>query len=247
MGTVVSFSVLAGSPSSEHALGVIDEACGLLHELDSTFSTWIEHSPMSRYRSGEIALADAPGELAEVLACCEHARALSRGWFDPWAMPGGVDPTGLVKGWAVERCLDLFRHRGITAALINAGGDVGVLGEPSPGQPWRLGIRHPWREDALARVILSQVAVATSGHYERGFQLIDPFSGELSCYVASATVTGPSLALADALATAAAVAGPAALEIVTAIDGYEAYLILLDGTELLSEGLSTAGASPTGP
>jgi thiamine biosynthesis lipoprotein len=241
MGTVVSFSVLAGS---EHALEAIDEACGLLHALDSTFSTWLQHSPMSRYRSGQIAIDEAPEELACVLACCERARELSRGWFDPWAMPGGVDPTGLVKGWAVERCLDLLQARGISAALINAGGDVGVLGAPSPGQPWRVGIRHPWREDALARVILTEVAVATSGHYERGFQLIDPFSGELSCSVASATVTGPSLALADALATAAAVAGPVALEIVAGIEGYEAYLILPDGTELVSDGLTSAPTNP---
>lgn len=237
MGTVVSLSVLGGSVPAERALAAIDDACALLHQTDSTFSTWLDHSPMNRYRLGKLSLQEAPAELAEVLGLCDHARQLSRGWFDPWAMPGGVDPTGLVKGWAVERCLDLLRRRGITAALINAGGDVGVLGEPTPGCPWQIGIRHPWREDALARIIPASGAVATSGHYERGPHLIDPFSGEPSCVVASATVTGPSIALADALATAAAVAGPVALEFVTGVAGYDVYLILGDGTELASEGL----------
>lgn len=236
MGTVVSFFVLAGALSTSDTLAAIDDACGVLHRVDTTFSTWIERSPMSRYRSGEIALDEAPEELVEVLGRCEVARGLSGGWFDPWAMPGGVDPTGLVKGWAVDRCIDLLQRRGAGAALINAGGDVGVFGEPSPGQPWRVGIRHPWRTDALARVIETRVAVATSGNYERGPHLVNPFNGEPTCSVASATVTGPSLSLADALATAAAVAGPVALDIVAAIDGYDLYLIGSDGSELASDG-----------
>ena len=59
---------------------------------------------------GEIGLEEAPPEVAEVLELCRRAREASDGWFDPWAMPGGVDPTGLVKGWAVERALDELKR-----------------------------------------------------------------------------------------------------------------------------------------
>ena len=79
-----------------------------LRWVDDVFSTWKPESPVSRLRRGEIGLGDAPPEVAEVLELCRRAREASDGWFDPWAMPGGVDPTGLVKGWAVERALDEF-------------------------------------------------------------------------------------------------------------------------------------------
>lgn len=249
MGTVVSFCLPGGDISREAASEAIEVACTLLHQLDAIFSTWIVHSPMNRYRSGQITLDKAPPAIAEVLTRCEVARELSKGWFDPWAMPGGVDPTGLVKGWAVERCLDVLRSAGLRDALVNAGGDVGVMGEASPGQPWQIGIRHPWRADSLARVIPTRVGVATSGPYERGFHLVNPFTTKQAHPgpVASATVTGPSLALADALATAAAVAGRAAVEFVSDIDGYELYLIGADGSEVSTAGLRITAGLPSTP
>ena len=81
-----------------------------LRWVDDVFSTWKPESPVSRLRRGEIRLEDAPPEVAEVLELCRRAREASDGWFDPWAMPGGVDPTGLVKGWAAQRAL--AHHRG---------------------------------------------------------------------------------------------------------------------------------------
>jgi thiamine biosynthesis lipoprotein len=209
-----------------------------------------------------------PPEFAEVLAECHAAKAASGGWFDPWAMPGGFDPTGLVKGWATERALEALRGAGMAGALVNGGGDVAVFGAPAGGQRWRVGIRHPWRADALACVIeLGQgpvteergvgpaggsggsppraglgpagdsggsppgAGLATSGPYERGAHLIDPATGRPASRAASATVTGPSLALADALATGMAVGGDEALALVAGLPGYAGYLIRPDGSE----------------
>jgi thiamine biosynthesis lipoprotein len=73
-------------------------------------------------------------------------------------------------------------------------------------------------------------AIATSGTYERGHHLIDPHTGRPGARAASASVTGPDLGLADALATAVAVAGPPGLDLVEALDGYEALIIALDGS-----------------
>jgi thiamine biosynthesis lipoprotein len=231
MGTVFSFALVPGTLPDADLRSAISAACACLHEADTTFSTWDPGSPVSRYRRGDAELAGLPAEVAEVLAACQAARRASGGWFDPWAMPGGFDPTGLVKGWTVDRALAILRRAGLPAAMINGGGDLAVFGRPGPGQHWRAGIRHPWRADALAGVVEVTAALATSGSYERGPHLIDPATGEPACRAASATVTGPRLALADALATAVAVGGDGALAAVTAAPGYAAYLIRPDGSE----------------
>lgn len=231
MGTVVSFAVVPGRLSGAASGRAIRSACALLHDADAIFSTWDSRSPVSRLRRGDASLSDLPAEVAEVLNLCQDAREASGGWFDPWAVPGGVDPTGLVKGWAAEQALAVLRKAGPQAAMVNAGGDIAVFGAPAPGERWRIGIRHPWRADAFAAVIEATAAIATSGSYERGRHLLNPFTGELASQAASATITGPSLALADALATAVAVGGDEALGFVAEMDGYAGYLIRPDGSE----------------
>jgi FAD:protein FMN transferase len=231
MGTVFSFRVLPGGLAARTVTAAIQAACRTIHEADATFSTWDTGSPVSRFRRGEIDGGALPATVLDVLAECQAARSVSAGWFDPWAMPGGFDPTGLVKGWAVDRALAELRQAGVPAALINGGGDVAAFGSPAPGERWRVGIRHPWRADALACVVEAEAAVATSGSYERGPHLIDPHTGQPAARAASATVTGPRLALADALATALAVGGDPVLAAVAAVPGYAAYLIRPDGTE----------------
>jgi FAD:protein FMN transferase len=110
MGTVVSFAVLPAAPARggphrrrPDPATAIQAACALLHQADAVFSTRDPQSPLSRLRRGDLAEADGPACLAEVPMACEAAREASGGWFDPWAMPGGYDPTGLVKGWAVDQ------------------------------------------------------------------------------------------------------------------------------------------------
>lgn len=240
MGTVVSFVVDPGALGDDAVQSALARACRVLHETDETFSTWKPQSPVSRLRRGEATIAELPTEVATVLGLCEYAKAVSRGWFDPWAMPGGVDPTGLVKGWAAERALTELVQSGVPAAMVNAGGDLAVHGRPSPEEAWRVGIRHPWRVDALACVVEADAAVATSGAYERGEHLLDPHSRKPITRAASATVTGPSLAIADALATALVVAGADEIGFVTALAGYDAYVIGPDGSELASNGIRFA-------
>ena len=130
MGTVVSFHVDAGECRVGDARAAVAAACARLHELDDIFSTWKPGSPMSLFRAGRVRLEDAPTEMALVLRLCEEAKALSQGWFDPWAMPGGFDPTGLVKGWATEQALAILRLAGVEAAIVNGGGDVALFGLP---------------------------------------------------------------------------------------------------------------------
>ena len=170
-----------------------------------------------------------------MLVICERARDLSGGWFDPWAMPGGVDPTGYVKGWAAEQALAEFAGSGACGVLVNAAGDIASAGAMVSGEPFRIGITDPFAPRQLAAVVRLTGAIATSGSYQRGPHLISPRTGQPGARAASASVTGPDLGLADALATALAVAGEPGLDIVAQIDGYEALLIGEDRSRAWTE------------
>ncbi|MCU1490313.1 MAG: thiamine biosynthesis lipoprotein [Acidimicrobiaceae bacterium] len=243
MGTAVVLECFAeeGSPYEEaRAVVALARARAELHRIDAVFSTWKPDSPMSRFRRGELAEKEVPAELVSVLARCGELREATRGWFDPWALPGGVDPTGLVKGWAAGRALELLREAGGSGALVNAAGDVAVSGSPGGGEPWRIGIVDPSDPRQLAAVVAVQGSVATSGTYERGAHLVDPFSGRRRARAAAATVCGPDPGTADALATALAVGGPEALDCLEELPGYEALLIGRDGHKRATAGFPFA-------
>ena len=115
MGTVVTIDLYGDERLDERNLDrCVDAAESVLHEADGVFSTWKSHSPLSRLRRGELTIGEVPTAVLDVLDECRTARRLSRGWFDPWSLPGGVDPTGLVKGWAAQRALDPLRGQGLS-------------------------------------------------------------------------------------------------------------------------------------
>ena len=242
MGTVISIEAHLGELGADAAWVALARAKASLLRADAVFSTWKPNSPMSRLRRGEIAIGEGPGEIADVLARCEEARRLSGGWFDPWAMPGGVDPTGLVKGWAAARAAELLEVGGLAAAMVNAGGDVATFGEPVAGEPWRIGVQDPFRRDQLVAIAAVRSAIATSGCYERGEHLIDPHTGARRADAASASVVGPDLGIADALATAICVAGPGALELLTDT-AYEGLVVAHDGELVATRGFPFAPES----
>jgi FAD:protein FMN transferase len=178
----------------------LERAFGWLRWVDRTFSTYDADSEISRLNAGELGLADAHPLVREVLARCEALRAATNGYFDASApLGGGVDPSGLVKGWAVDVAFAGLRRAGARALCIEAGGDVRVA-----GGPWRIGIRNPHRREHLAAVVVLQSgAVATSGAYERGPHVVDPHTGRPPAGTLSVTMIDRTLAQADAHATAA--------------------------------------------
>ncbi|MGD0945193.1 MAG: FAD:protein FMN transferase [Acidimicrobiales bacterium] len=231
MGTVVTFDIYCDDHVAQHKAHVhIARARAILHHADALFSTWKEHSPINRLRRGDITLDEAPGEVKAVLGTCAEARAKSGGWFDPWAMPGGVDPTGYVKGWAAQRARDALARAGIRGAIVNAAGDIATYRCPEASNLFRIGIVDPQAPHRLACVVELDGAIATSAAYERGEHLIDPHSGQPCSRVASASVTGPDLGLADALATALAVAGEEGLAMIETHKDYHGLVIGWDGS-----------------
>ena len=207
MGTAISLDL-------RDTIGVeaVEAAFAVLRDVDARFSTYRSDSEVSRLARGEVTPVGASPEMQEVLRLCEEARRRTDGYFDAHrVMPGGaVDPSGLVKGWSVERAGRILRDAGARHFMINAGGDVLARGEAEPGRSWRIGIRHPIEPGRVAAVVLaSDLAVATSGAYERGDHVLDPHTGRPPTGMLSVTVAGPDLTFADAFATGVLAMGPA--------------------------------------
>ena len=236
MGTVVSFDVpaWAGPDSGDDA--VLSRAVRWLHWADATFSPYRDDSDVSRFGRGSLKLAECAPELAEVLSACAEVAALSGGYFT--TTPGGrFDPSGYVKGWAIERAAAMLTAAGSAEHSVNGGGDIQCIGDRGAGQPWRVGIADPLRPGTLALVVTGRdFAVATSGPAERGPHIINPHTGRPATGLASITVVGAGLAAADAYATAAFAMGPAARDWMETVDGYEAFAITPAGAAWQTSG-----------
>jgi thiamine biosynthesis lipoprotein len=229
MGTVVSFDVPDWAGHDAGSGPVLDGVVQWLHWVDAMFSPYRDDSEVSRFGRGSLALADCAPEMAEVLAACAEVSTLSGGYFTAW--PGGrFDPSGYVKGWAIERAAAMLTAAGSAEHSVNGGGDIQCVGDRGPGQAWRVGITDPLRPGSLALVVTGQdFAVATSGVAERGAHIVNPHTGQPAAGLASLTVVGARLAATDAYATAAFAMGPAARDWVEGLDGYEAFAITPGG------------------
>jgi thiamine biosynthesis lipoprotein len=202
---------------------LVTEAFAWLSWVDATFSTFREDSEVSRIGRGELDPRDAHPAVRAVTAECDRLAALTGGYFDAWA-GGGFDPSGYVKGWAGERLSRVLYRRGATDHCVNLGGDVRVRGQARPGAGWQVGIRD--MTGRIVRVVVADdLAVATSGAYERGSHILNPITGEPATGLGSVTVFGPDLGVADAFATALFAAGrPALVNRLPA--GYSALVLL---------------------
>jgi thiamine biosynthesis lipoprotein len=245
MGTVVSFDVrFAAEPERAAMSAAVADAVAWLHRVDDVFSTYRPDSQVSRLSRGELRLADCDGDVAEVLELCAQVGRESDGYFSS-TYGGKLDPTGLVKGWAVQRTSELLSTAGSAHHLVNGGGDIQAVGGSAPGTPWHVGISHPLARDAVASVVrLTDGAVATSGTAERGLHVLDPFTGQPAQALASVTVVGGDLIRSDAYATAAIAMGARAHRWLEGCAGYEAFAVAADGLGWWTSGYPRVGTVP---
>ncbi|MCZ7533037.1 MAG: FAD:protein FMN transferase [Acidimicrobiia bacterium] len=240
MGTAVSIDIRDPHCSPDAVMDVV----GWLHHVDRTFSTYDNATQISALGRGDITLAEATDEVRDVLRMCEVIRTETADAFDAFDIPAPngtrLDPSGLVKGWAIEQASGILEEHGCENLCINAGGDIAIRGHPLGMEPWRVGIRHPEMRDAVALVVKvsERCAVATSATYERGPHIIDPRSGDPALNLASVTVIGPNLGIADAYATAIYVMGLGGLEWIEGHAGYDAYAITHHGSTSWSSGFN---------
>jgi thiamine biosynthesis lipoprotein len=228
-GTHVTFD-LRDEILPDDVEAILADAVVYLHQVDAWFSTYRVDTPITMYRNGLIPLFRTPTVVQEVLAACQFAKTLTHGAFDPWAVKGGVDPSGYVKGWAAGQVADQLVRAGIRNVCVNASGDIACRGLQAPGEQWAIGIINPYDTQQIVEVVhVGDGAVATSGLYERGNHIKNPRTGTTEVHYDSATIIGPDAGLADALATAALLEGPGAAAWFADLPGWSVYFIK-DGT-----------------
>jgi len=245
-------SLATGVTRVEHIMGMpivvdvrdVDDAAALeplfdwFRFVDRTFSTYIRDSEISRLNRGELALSETHRDVREVLALCEELREETKGYFDIRAeRKDFVDPSGLVKGWSVDRAAVIGDELGWRNYAINAGGDIRLRGGALPAPVWRVGIQHPTERQQIAAVVVGDdLAVATSGAYARGEHVFDPHTRRPPEGVLSVTIAGPDLATADAFATAAFAMGLNGPAWTARLRGYGAMTLMADGRSLRTPG-----------
>jgi len=216
MGMPISIALRGRHANDADGEAAWQAALEVLHGADRMFSPHRDDSAVSRMARHELSPEECPAEVREVLALGERAREQSGGAFDvrrPDPDVGTVlDPSGVVKGWAVDRAARAFDGLADTDVCLSAGGDLvcrtGMAGSPG----WRIGIEHPHDPAGVVAVVpVRNGAVATSGLAHRGAHIVDARSGRTPTEVASVTVVGPDLVWADIDATAAFALGADAL------------------------------------
>jgi len=239
MGMPISLAVRGGLAETPAADGAWAEAMAELRWVDLVFSTWKHDSYVSRLARSEISLADCPPEVAEVIALAERAEAESDGAFSCYLPDDNgrrcFDPTGVVKGWAVERAARSLRRLDGTDFALSAGGDLVCRTVRPDAPPWQVGIEDPHDPQRLvATVPVHTGGVATSGTAHRGSHLVDARTGRPPEGVASVSVIAASLTWADIDATAAYAQGTHAADWLRGRPGRTGLVVWADGrTEIV--------------
>jgi FAD:protein FMN transferase len=235
MGMPISLALRGRHAASVVASAAWEAVISQLREVDLIFSTYREDSIINRVDRGELTLGECPPEVAQVFELGREAERLSDGAFSIMlrTVDGRrrLDPSGVVKGWAVERASQFLAALDDTDFCLSAGGDM-VCHTADPGRvAWRIGIEHPHRPKNLIAVVpVRSGAVATSGTAHRGAHLVDPRTGRPPSGVASVTVIAESLTWADIDATAAYVQGRDAASWLQTRPIHSALIVWDDGT-----------------
>lgn len=225
MGMPISVEIVDDGVTAE----IFDKVFAYFEQVDARYSTYKPDSEISQINRG-LPRGRWSREMRAVLKLCQQTKRETDGYFDI-EHDGQLDPSGLVKGWAIKNAADLLTVAGYHDFYVEAGGDIQVSGRPATGESWRVGIRNPFNRDEIIKTVaVSTEGVATSGSYIRGQHIYNPLApGQVIDDIVGLTVIGPDIYNADRFATAAFAMGHHAASFIEALEGYEAYMVDKNG------------------
>lgn len=229
---------IADAGANEEAIG---KAFEYFRYVDRTFSTYKPESEMMRINRGELPSALWSADMKEILALAEETKRATDGYFDIVNRDGQIDPSGIVKGWAIRNAARLLEADGYENFYVDAGGDVEVRGLNGKNELWRIGILNPFDPKEIVKVVYaSGRGVATSGTYIRGDHIYNPKdSGAPQGEIVSLTVIGPDIHEADRFATAAFAMGPRGIEFIEKLQPFEGYMIDKNGIATMTSNFAS--------
>jgi len=221
MGMPITVEILDASATEAD----IERVFAYFRFIDETFSTYKEESEISKINRGELAEEEYSDAVKMILALSEQTRQETHGYFDI-ERDGFIDPSGIVKGWAIFQAAQMLKEAGFGNFYIDAGGDIQVAGTKN-GHPWRVGIRNPFNRNENVKVLsITDKGVATSGTAIRGQHIYNPYQPQRTIQdIVSLTVIGPNVYEADRFATAAFAMGKKGIYFIEQLAGFEGYMI----------------------
>ncbi|MBN2739562.1 MAG: FAD:protein FMN transferase [Rhodobacteraceae bacterium] len=217
---------------------LIDEVFSEFANVDARFSPYRDDSELSRLNAGALHAEEISAQMREVLEIARDISAATGGYFDPLRPDGNLDPSGVVKGWAILRAARQIAAAGQRNFCVDAGGDIQCAGTDAHGAAWRIGIQSPFNPDHVVKVVTPKGGgMATSGNYVRGDHIYNPHQpSEPVTEIVSLTVIAPDVLTADLHATAGFAMGARGIYHIEATAGLEGYAIAPDGTALATTG-----------
>lgn len=236
---------LMGMPITVHVVdknvrqAILDEVYAYFATIDDRFSTYKETSEISAINKHSVKADQYSDEMKEVFWLAEKTKQESLGYFDI-VRHGHIDPSGIVKGYAILNASQKLLRAGFQNFFIDAGGDIQVHGKNDEGQPWTVGIRNPFQANEIVKVIqVNDQGVATSGTASRGQHIYNPHKADQAITdIVSITVIGPNIVEADRFATAAFAMGLQGIQFIEARNGLEGYMIDRQGIATMTHGFS---------
>lgn len=233
MGMPITVEIVDASADA----GAFDAVYAYFDYVDQTFSPFKPTSAVSRVNRGELTLAAACRDMQTILELAEQTKVATRGYFDVWH-EGVFNPSGIVKGWAIDEAASLLYRKGFRNFYVDAGGDAQAYGMNAHGQPWRVGICNPFNLSQIVKTVtLDERGIATSGTYMRGAHIYNPKdNADPLDEIVSVTVIGPDVLEADRFATAAFAMGRNGIYFIETLPDFEAYQIDRQGQALMTTG-----------
>lgn len=213
----------------------IDEVFSYFHYIDNIFSTYKNDSIISKINRNEIDEKDYPETVIEVFELIEQTRQETKGYFSMY-LGGQIDPSGLVKGYAIHQGADILRKKGYKNFYVEIAGDSEVVGKKN-NEKWKVGILNPFNLSEIIQVVsLENQGIATSGNYQRGSHIYNPVTGTVADAIASMSVIANNVYDADRFATAAFAMGEKGIYFLENLDGVEGYMVKRDKTSIQTTG-----------
>lgn len=226
MGMPVKVEIIGQAPAS-----LMDKVFAHFTAVDKRFSLYKPESEISAFNQGKIADDDLSPDMDEVLSLAEQTKAETSGFFEILRPDGILDPSGIVKGWAIRNAAQIIRDAGVENFCVDAGGDIQAGGKNADGEDWRIGIRNPFNDQEIIKAVSpGALGIATSGSYVRGAHIYNPVEpGKNISDIVSLTVIGPDVLEADRFATAAFAMGADGIYFIEELQGFEGYVVSAQG------------------